>query len=50
MVQWLRLCTPNVGGAGLIPAQGTRAHMLQLRAHGSQQISWTWQQGPGAAK
>ena len=23
-VQWLRLCTPNAGGAGLIPGRGTR--------------------------
>ena len=33
VVQWLRLCTPNAGGPGLIPGQGTRSHMLQLRAH-----------------
>ena len=25
VVQGLRLCTPNVGGLGLIPAQGTRS-------------------------
>ena len=31
VVQWLRLCVPNAGGPGLIPAQGTRSHMLQLR-------------------
>ena len=31
MVQWLRLCTPNAVGVGLIPAQGTRSHMLKLR-------------------
>ena len=31
MVQWLRLHTPNAGGLGLIPAQGTRSHMLQLK-------------------
>ena len=31
MVQWLRLSTPNSGGPGLIPGQGTRFHMLQLR-------------------
>ena len=23
VVQWLRLCTPNAGGLGLIPGQGT---------------------------
>ncbi|TEA40985.1 hypothetical protein DBR06_SOUSAS9010008, partial [Sousa chinensis] len=32
VVQWLRLRTPNAGGPGLIPGQGTRSHMRQLRA------------------
>ena len=27
--QWLRLHTPNAGGPGSIPAQGTRSHILQ---------------------
>ena len=31
MLQWLTLHTPNAGGPGLIPGQGTRSHMLQLR-------------------
>ena len=31
MVQWLRLCTPNARDPGLIPGQGTRSHMPQLR-------------------
>ena len=31
VVQWLRLCAPNAWGLGLIPGQGTRPHMLQLR-------------------
>ena len=31
VVQWLRFCTPNTGGLGLIPGQGTRSHMPQLR-------------------
>ena len=31
VVQQLRLCAPNAGGPGLIPGQGTRSHMLQLR-------------------
>ena len=31
VVQWLRLCAPNVGSPGSIPGQGTRAHMSQLR-------------------
>ena len=30
VVQWLRLRTPNAGGLGLIPGQGTRPHMVQL--------------------
>ena len=30
-VQWLRLHTPNAGGLGLIPGQGTRSHMPQLK-------------------
>ena len=36
MVQWLRFCTPNAGGLGSIPGQGTRPHMLQLRVHMAQ--------------
>ena len=32
VVQWLRLHASNPGGPGLIPGQGTRPHMLQLRA------------------
>ena len=36
MVQGLRLCALNSGGPGLVPGQGTRSHMPQLR--------------PGAAK
>ena len=31
MVQWLRLCTPNVGDLGSIPGQGTGSLILQLR-------------------
>ena len=31
VVQRLRLCTPNAGGLGSIPGQGTRSHILQLR-------------------
>ena len=32
-VQELRLHTPSAGGPGLIPGQGARSHMLQLRVH-----------------
>ena len=31
MVQWLRLHAPNAVGPGLVPGQGTKSHMLQLR-------------------
>ena len=31
VVQGLRLGAPNAGGLGLIPGQGTRSRMLQLR-------------------
>ena len=30
VAQWLRLHTPNAGGPGSNPGQGTRSHMLQL--------------------
>ena len=29
--QWLRLHAPDAGGPGLIPGQGTRSRMLQLK-------------------
>ena len=38
VVQWLRLHTSNAGGLGLIPGQGTKSHMLQLRVCMPQQI------------
>ena len=31
VVQWLRLHTPSTGGLGLIPGQGTRSHVPQLK-------------------
>ena len=31
VVQWLTLHAPNEGGPSLIPGQGTRSHMLQLK-------------------
>ena len=31
MVQWLRLLPPNAGGLGLIPDQGPKSHLPQLR-------------------
>ena len=33
VVQWLRLCAPNAWGPDLIPGQGTRSHLPQLRVH-----------------
>ncbi|TEA32460.1 hypothetical protein DBR06_SOUSAS8110001, partial [Sousa chinensis] len=33
VVQWLSLQAPNAGGPSLIPGQGTRSHMPQLRVH-----------------
>ena len=31
VVQWLRYHTPNAGGLGSIPGQGTRLYMPQIR-------------------
>ena len=31
VVQWLRLCVPSAGAAGLIPGQGTGSHMPQQK-------------------
>ena len=31
VAQWLRLQVPFAGGPGLVPDQGTRSHVLQLR-------------------
>ena len=31
VVQWLSICTPNAEGPSLIPDQGTRSRMPQLR-------------------
>lgn len=31
VVQWVRLWAPNAEGPGLIPDQGTRSHVLQLK-------------------
>ena len=39
VVQWLRLHAPNAGSPGLIPGQGTRSHMLQLRSGAAKQIN-----------
>ena len=43
MAQWLRLHSPSAGDLSLIPAQGIRSHMLQLRVYMPQLI-------PSAAK
>ena len=42
VVQWLRLHTPNAGGQGSIPGQGTRSHMSQLKIlHAATNIWWS---------
>ena len=33
VIQWLRHHTPSAEGPGLIPVQGTRYHMPQLRVY-----------------
>ena len=33
VIQWLRFSSPNAGGQGSIPSQGTRSHMPQPRCH-----------------
>ena len=35
VVQWLRLCTPNAGGLGLIAGQGTRSHIAATKTWSS---------------
>ena len=40
VVQWLRLCSPSVGGSGLIPGQGTRSHMPQLKIPHATAKAW----------
>ena len=52
-VQCLRLRDPNVGALGLIPGQGTRAHIPQLKIpHAAVKIKdpHMFQLRPGAAK
>ena len=31
VVEWLRIYAPNAGAQSLIPGQGTRAHMAELK-------------------
>ena len=51
MVQCLRLQAPSAGGLGLIPGQGTRSHMPQLRVCMLQlKTSCMPQLRPGATK
>lgn len=40
VVQWLRLCALNAGGLGLIPGQGTRSHMPQLKIRSATTKTW----------
>ena len=46
MVQWLRLRTPNAGGLGSIPAQGTKSSVRPQRS----KISHATAKTPRAAK
>ena len=46
VVQGLSLRAPNAGGLGLIPGQGTRSHMRQLRSVAATYIKATFQQLP----
>ena len=32
VVQWLRFCAPKAEALGSVPGQGTRSHVLKLRA------------------
>ena len=50
LVQWLRLHAPHAGGLGLIPDQGARSHMPQLRAHKLQWRTWVLQPRTGTAE
>ena len=49
MVHWLRPCTPDTGGPGAIPGQGTGSHIPKLRAHMLQWRSLMPQLRSGAA-
>ena len=41
VIQWLRLCIPNAGGShGLIPGQGTRFYMPQLKISYATTKAW----------
>jgi hypothetical protein len=39
VVHWLRLCTPNAEDLGLVPGQGTRSHIPQLRPGTTKEIT-----------
>ena len=39
VVQWLRLCTANAEGLGLIPGQGARSHILRLQPGTAKEIN-----------
>ena len=36
---WLRFCAPKAGGSGLIPGQGTRSHVSQLRPSAAKYVN-----------
>ena len=53
MAQWLRLCSLNAEGPGLVPGQGARLHMPESEEpvwHNEDQRSHVMQLRPGAIK
>ena len=40
VVQWLRLGAPHAGGPGVIPGQGTRSHIPQLKIPRAATKAW----------
>ena len=50
MVRWLRFHSPNAGGLGSIPGQGTRSHMLQGRLRIPCAEAKTWSSQPNFLK
>ena len=43
VVQWLTLRAPKAGGLGLIPGQGSRSHMPQLKTQSAATKTWSSQ-------
>ena len=43
VIQWLKFHSPNAGGQGSIPGQGTRPHMPQLEIPHAAAKNWSSQ-------